>query len=53
MTWKGISPTVNLINKSYQKGISLTKSAMKKIENKIWRIDGIGKWAVDILCYDD
>jgi len=52
MTWKGVNPIVNLINKNYQKGISLTKKAMKKIEDTIWRIEGIEKWAVDILCYE-
>jgi transposase len=52
MVWKGVSPIVNLIKKSYQKGISLTKEAMKKIEDTIWRIEGIEKWAVDILCYE-
>jgi transposase len=52
MTWKGCNPIVNLVTKNYKKGVSLTKEAMKKIEDKILRISGIEKWAVDILCYD-
>lgn len=52
MTWNGRNPIVNLITKTYKKGVSLTKAAMNKIEDKILRISGIEKWAVDILCYD-
>ena len=37
----------------YEKGVRLTKKVMDKIEETIYRIDGIEKWAVDILCYDD
>lgn len=53
MTWKGCHPVVNIIKKIYKRGVSLTKKAMNKIENKIFRIKGIEKWAVDILCYLD
>jgi hypothetical protein len=53
MTWKGCTPVVNMVTKIYEKGVRLTKEAMKKIENQIFRIKGIEKWAVDIPCYPD
>lgn len=53
MTWKGCNPVVNMITKSYEKGVRLTKKAMNKIEEAIHRICGIEKWAVDILCYNE
>jgi len=53
MTWKGRHPIVNMIKETYKKGVRLSKKAMKKIEDKIYRINGIEKWAVDIPCYSD
>lgn len=53
MTWKGCRPVVKMIEKAYNKGVCLTKSAMKMIEDKIIRINGLEKWAVDIPCYPD
>ncbi len=53
MTWNGCNPVVNLITKSYEKGVRLTKSAMNEIEEAIHRIRGIEKWAVDILFYNE
>jgi len=53
MTWKGCTPVVNMITETYKKGVRLTTEAMKKIENQIFRIKGIEKWAVDIPCYPD
>lgn len=38
MTWKGRNPVVNLITKSYEKGVRLTKKAMNKIEEAIHKI---------------
>ncbi len=52
MSWNGCNPIVNFVTESYPKGVSLASKAMEIIENKICRISGIGKWAVDILCYD-
>jgi hypothetical protein len=51
MTWKGCHPIINLVKKTYNTGISLTKKAMQNIEAQISRIKGIEKWAVDIPCY--
>ena len=47
MTWKGIHPIVTLTEKVYSKGISLTKNAMKKIEERLERNPLLPKW--DIL----
>ncbi len=47
MTWKGLKPIINLSNKDYQKGISLSKKAMKAIEKRLERNPLLPKW--DIL----
>ena len=47
MTWKGIYPVVNLSQKVYEKGISLSKKAMKDIEKCLERNPLLPKW--DIL----
>lgn len=47
MTWKGIQPLVHLSRKVYEKGISLTKSAMKAVEARLQRHPELGKY--DIL----
>ena len=47
MTWKGIHPVVNLSQKVYEKGISLSKKAMKDIEKRLERNPLLPKW--DIL----
>ena len=51
MKYKDINPVVKLINRTYEKGIKLTKNAMQQLEKMIDRIQGIEKWAVDIPCY--
>jgi hypothetical protein len=47
MTWKGIHPVVELSRKVYQKGIALSKKAMKAIESRLERHPELPKW--DIL----
>ena len=47
MTWKGLKPIINLSQEIYQKGISLTKKAMKAIERRLLRNPNLPKW--DIL----
>lgn len=47
MTWKGLKPVVELSQKVYKKGISLTKKAMKEIEKRLQRNPLLPKW--DIL----
>jgi Rhodopirellula transposase DDE domain len=48
MKWKGSSPKVELVTKTYQTGIKLTKTEMDEIENQIQRLPELGKWFVDI-----
>jgi hypothetical protein len=48
MTWKGIHPTVKLNNKTYSKGISLTKTAMRDIESRLERNSELPKWDIFI-----
>jgi hypothetical protein len=48
MKWKGSSPKVELVTKTYQTGIKLTKTEMEEIENLIQRLPELGKWFVDI-----
>ncbi|MGK7918141.1 MAG: hypothetical protein AB4038_21825 [Prochloraceae cyanobacterium] len=47
MKWRGIPPIVNLSQKIYHKGISLTKKAMEEIELRLLRNPHLPKW--DIL----
>ena len=47
MTWKGLHPIVELSHKLYQKGISLSKSAMRAVEARLQRNPLLPKW--DIL----
>ncbi|WP_341531928.1 transposase (plasmid) [Nostoc sp. UHCC 0302] len=47
MTWKGLHPILALSNIVYQKGISLTKKAMKQVESRLQRNPLLPKW--DIL----
>jgi len=47
MTWKGLHPIVQLSTRIYEKGISLSKKAMKAIEDRLRRNPDLPKW--DIL----
>ncbi|CDN12746.1 hypothetical protein RintRC_5093 [Richelia intracellularis] len=47
MTWKGLYPILSLSKTVYQKGISLTKKAMKQVESRLQRNPVLPKW--DIL----
>jgi len=47
MTWKGIHPVITFSKKIYAKGISLTKSAMRSVEENLRRDPLLPKW--DIL----
>ena len=47
MTWKGLQPIIQWSQKVYEKGISLTKKAMRVIEKKLERNPLLPKW--DIL----
>jgi len=49
MTWKGLHPIVQLSKTIYEKGISLTKKAMKAVESRLRRNPNLPKW--DIMVY--
>jgi len=48
MTWNSMHPAVHLIDKVYQKGVKLTKEAMKICEKRLGRLDSLPKWNVTI-----
>ena len=48
MTWKGKHPTVQLVSKTYEKGVKLTKAVMAQYERCLKRLAGLGRWFVDI-----
>jgi transposase len=48
MKWKGMTPVVELVNKVYEKGVALTKAAMKVVEARLTRETTLGRWFLDI-----
>ena len=49
LTWKGIKSVTKLKKTKYEKGLSVQKSEMKKLEEKhILRKEGIKKWSIII-----
>ena len=48
MTWNGKHPLVQLIAKSYQKGVRLSPKEMRELEKHIERLPGLEKWFADI-----
>ena len=48
MTWKGIKPVVHLLERIYEKCVSLTKKEMKPYENRINRLNILPKCDVTI-----
>jgi hypothetical protein len=46
MTWKGNHPLVELVTKSYSKGVTLTRKEMDQLETHIKRLHGLEKWFV-------
>ena len=46
MTWKGKHPLVELVSKSYSKGVRLTQKEMAELEKQIQRLPGLEKWFV-------
>jgi hypothetical protein len=47
MTWKGMHPIVALSRQVYQKGVTLSKRAMRAVENRLTRHPALPNW--DIL----
>ncbi len=48
MTYNATSPIVRKIKKTYRKGVTLTKSAMHKVEERLQRMEGLENWFIDI-----
>lgn len=48
MTWKGIRPVVELVEKTYEKGIRLAKKAFQQYEERIERDVSLPKYCVRI-----
>ena len=48
MRWKGVRPVISLNRKVYEKGVRLSKKAMKKVEQMIQRSESLPKWDVVI-----
>jgi hypothetical protein len=48
MTWKGKSPVVELVTKTYPLGVKLTQQAMQSLEAQVKRLPGLDKWFVHI-----
>jgi len=48
MTWRRISPIVHQIDRVYEKGVRLTKSAFRPIAERLQRSEHIPKWSVTI-----
>jgi hypothetical protein len=52
MKWNGKNPVVKVVDKIYETGVRLSKSAMKTYENMLNRFSGLENWFVDVFCFD-
>ena len=48
MTWKGISPIVRLLTKTYERGVKVAKKAYRSITQRLQRHDTLSPWSVTI-----
>ncbi|MBF0141120.1 MAG: hypothetical protein HQL74_12680 [Magnetococcales bacterium] len=48
MTYKGIEPIVEKVTEIYRNGVSLTKKAMKPVEARLERKEGLEWWFITI-----
>jgi hypothetical protein len=48
MTWNGCHPVVNLVDKTYQKGVRLSQQMMAQLEKRFERLPGLERWFVRI-----
>jgi transposase len=48
MTWRGVSPIVQLLNGIYETGVRLTKSAFRPIAARLQRSTELPKWSLVI-----
>ncbi len=49
MTWRNNSPIVHFLDKTYEKGIKLTRGAMKKYDDRIYRSSTLPRWNLAVL----
>ena len=49
MTWKGVPPIVRLLDKTYQKGVRLSKRAFRCFAERLRRSELLPKWSATIL----
>ena len=49
MTYRGIKPSVRKVAKRYRKGISVAKKAMRDIEARLERPEGLEDWFIKIV----
>jgi len=48
MTYKGISPIVQIVKQTYSTGVKLTKKVMTELEKRFERVAGLEKWFIYI-----
>jgi hypothetical protein len=48
MTWRGVSPIVHLLDRVYETGVRLTKSAFRPIASRLERSNLLPKWSMVI-----
>ena len=48
MTWKGQHPVVKVVDTVYEKGVKLSKVAMRAVEAKLQRLTALPRWFVSI-----
>jgi hypothetical protein len=51
MKWNGKNPVVKIVEKVYETGLKLSKTAMRAYENILCRLSGLENWFVDIPCF--
>ena len=49
MTWKGVSPIVRLLDKTYERGVRLSKRAFRSFADRLRRSPLLPKWSATIL----
>lgn len=49
--WNGKNPVVKVVEKVYETGIRLSKTAMRAYEKILCRLPGLENWFVDIPCF--
>lgn len=48
MTWRGVHPVVTAVTRIYRTGVTLTKTAMAEVEQRLTRDAHLGKWFLTI-----